>query len=77
MNEQPQDIKELLLATDEEFHRLADQHHELEDRLHELLTRPYLSEPEQLEEVTIKKRKLMLKDRMESIINQHRAHVHH
>lgn len=76
MNEQSQDIKALLLQTDEEFHRLFDQHHALEDRLHELTARPYLSEPEQLEEMTIKKQKLLLKDRMESIV-KHRSIAHH
>jgi len=72
MNGQTQDLKELLLQTDEEFHNLAAKHHELEGRLHELVLKPYLSEPEQLEEVTLKKRKLMLKDRMEDIIRRHR-----
>ena len=77
MNEQSQDLKEQLLSNDEEFHRLADQHHELDSRLHELTTRSYLSEPEQIEEVTIKKRKLQLKDRMEHILLQHRHETHH
>ena len=72
MNEQSQDLKELLLQTDEEFHHLAAKHHELEDRLHELTAKHYLSEPEQVEEVTLKKRKLQLKDRMEDILRQHR-----
>ena len=67
MNEQSQDLKALLLQTNEEFHHLAAQHHELEDRLHEILTKPYPSEPELLEESTLKKRKLQLKDRMEAI----------
>jgi uncharacterized protein YdcH (DUF465 family) len=70
MNEQSQDIKAQLLATDEEFHALAVKHHELEGRLHELITKHYLSEPEQFEEVTLKKRKLQLKDRMEDIVRQ-------
>jgi uncharacterized protein YdcH (DUF465 family) len=72
MNAQSQELKELLLQTDEEFHQLAAKHHELEDRLHQLISRPYLSEPEQVEEVTLKKRKLQLKDRMEDILRRYR-----
>ncbi len=72
MNAQGQDLKELLLQTDEEFHQLAAKHHELEGRLHELTAKHYLSEPEQVEEVTLKKRKLQLKDRMEDILRRHR-----
>jgi hypothetical protein len=72
MNAQSQELKELLLQTDEEFHQLAAKHHELEDRLHHLISRPYLSEPEQVEEVTLKKRKLQLKDRMEDILRRYR-----
>ena len=68
-----QELKELLLKTDEEFRQLATQHHQLDDRLHELSSKPYLSEPEQVEEVTLKKRKLHLKDRMEDILRRHRA----
>jgi uncharacterized protein YdcH (DUF465 family) len=70
MNEQSQDLKELLLQTDEEFHQLAAKHHELDDRLHELTAKSYLSQPEQLEEVNLKKRKLQLKDRMEDILRR-------
>jgi uncharacterized protein YdcH (DUF465 family) len=72
MSGQPQDLKEVLLETDAEFHDLALKHHQLEDRLHELTAKPYLSEPEQVEEVTLKKRKLLLKDRMEGILRQRR-----
>jgi uncharacterized protein YdcH (DUF465 family) len=72
MNEPSQDLKELLLQTDEEFHRLAAKHQELEGRVNELSAKPYLSEPEQLEEVTLKKRKLQIKDRMEDILRRHR-----
>jgi uncharacterized protein YdcH (DUF465 family) len=66
------DLKPLLLETDEEFRRLAVMHHELDERLHELATKPYLSEPEKVEEVTLKKRKLQLKDKMETIVRRHR-----
>ena len=72
MNAEPLGAKAELLQTDEELHTLAVQHHELEDRLHELSSKHYLSEPEQLEKVTLKKRKLQLKDRMEDILRRHR-----
>ena len=72
MNEQSQDLKDPSLLTDAEFNGLVTKHHELESRLHELTEKPYLSEPEQLEEVTLKKRKLQLKDRMEDILRQRR-----
>jgi uncharacterized protein YdcH (DUF465 family) len=72
MNGQSQDLKDQLLQTDEEFHNLFAKHHELEGRLHELTEKHYLSEPEQLEEVTLKKRKLQIKDRMEDILRRHR-----
>ena len=37
-----QELKELLLKTDEEFRQLATQHHELDDRLHALSGKSYL-----------------------------------
>ena len=60
MNEQSQ-------HTDEEYHDLAAKHHELDERLSQLTAKHYLSEPEQLEEATLKKRRLQLKDRMEDL----------
>jgi len=77
MDSQPLDLKEELARTDQEFNDLRARHHELEDRLHELTSKHYLSEPEQVEEVTLKKRKLLLKDRMENILRRHREqHAH-
>ena len=72
MNAQSQDLKEQLIQSDEEFHNLAVKHHELEDRLHELTSKHYLSQPEQVEETNLKKRKLQIKDRMEDILRRHR-----
>jgi len=72
MNEPSRNLKELLLQTDEEFHHLAAKHNELDGRLHELAKKHYLSEPEQLEAVNLKKRKLQLKDRMEDILRRRR-----
>ena len=71
-----QDLKNLLLETNEEFRTLASRHHELDDRLHELAAKHYLSDAEQFEEVSLKKRKLQMKDRMESIMRAYR-HAQH
>jgi len=71
-----QDLKNLLLETNEEFRTLASRHHELDDRLHELTAKHYLSDDEQIEEISLKKRKLQMKDRMESIMRHYRNGHH-
>jgi uncharacterized protein YdcH (DUF465 family) len=62
-----QDVKNLLLRESDQYRQLAERHHQLDDRLHQLTEQHYLSGNEQLEEVTIKKRKLALKDQMEQM----------
>jgi uncharacterized protein YdcH (DUF465 family) len=64
------ELKERLIASDLEFRDLSTRHHELDERLHELSSRHFLTEPEQLEEVQIKKQKLRLKDRLEDILRR-------
>ncbi len=66
-----QELKERLLVSDQEFRDICTRHHELDARLHELSSRHFLTEPEQLEEVQIKKQKLRLKDRMEDILRNY------
>ena len=68
-----QSFEKQLLKTDEKFRQLSEKHFELERRLRDLLDRSYLSEPEQVEEATLKKRKLQLKDRMEDILRRERS----
>ena len=65
-------IKEQLLASDEEFRRLAHEHSEYAKRLEALIEKRYLSDDEKLEEVRLKKLKLRLKDQMEAIEQKHR-----
>jgi uncharacterized protein YdcH (DUF465 family) len=70
----PTDSKELreqLLKTDPEFRELCDRHSELDHQIAEMSAKPHLSEPEQLEEIKLKKRKLQLKDRIEDILRRH------
>jgi uncharacterized protein YdcH (DUF465 family) len=66
-----QEVKNLLLQSDPQFRTLAEQHHQLDDRLHQLIEKHYLSANEQIEEVTLKKRKLALKDQMEGIVREY------
>ncbi len=70
----PTDFEELrrrLLQSDEEYRQLASQHHDLDEKIHDLTARHYLSQPEQVEETTLKKKKLQLKDQMELILRRH------
>jgi uncharacterized protein YdcH (DUF465 family) len=62
-----QQLKSQLLNDNDNYRHLAEDHHRLDHRLHELLDKHYLSTTEQLEEVTLKKRKLALKDQMEQM----------
>jgi uncharacterized protein YdcH (DUF465 family) len=73
-NEQ-EDIKAHLLATNEEYRRLSGEHSEFAKKLDALESLPHLTEEEQIEEVRLKKLKLKLKDQMEAIVSQSRAHV--
>ena len=67
-----QEVKNVLLQSDENYRQLATRHQELDTRLHELSEKHYLSTSEQFEEVTLKKRKLALKDQMEEIARHYR-----
>ena len=62
-----QEVKNLLLHNDPTYRDLAERHHQLDDKLHQFTDRPFLTNSEQLEEVTLKKMKLALKDQMERI----------
>jgi hypothetical protein len=63
-------VRESLLSGNEEYRRLSEQHREYESRLDTLTQKVVLSDEEQVEEVTLKKKKLQLKDRMEAIARE-------
>ena len=68
-------VREQLLASHEEFRRLAQEHTQNCQRLHSLIEKRYLTEDEKLEEVRIKKVKLRLKDQMQMIEQEYvRSH---
>ncbi len=72
MPQTPDTVRESLLSQSDEYRRLDAQHHEFESRLVVLTDKAVLSDDEQLEEVTLKKKKLQVKDRMEAIARQFR-----
>jgi len=67
------ELKAHLMATNEEFRRLAIQHSEFAKKLDALEACPHLTDQEQLEETRLKKLKLRLKDQMEAIVSQYRS----
>jgi uncharacterized protein YdcH (DUF465 family) len=67
-----QELKNRLIAADEEYSRLSTEHSNYERQLEQLSNRPYLTDSEKLEEVNLKKRKLSLKDQMERILQKHK-----
>ena len=67
-----QGLRDRVLQRDQEFRQLATKHQELDTRLHQLSHHQHLSGSEQLEQATLKKRKLQLKDRMEDILRRYR-----
>jgi uncharacterized protein YdcH (DUF465 family) len=59
-----------LVQQDPQYRRLAEKHQEYEERLGQLQTRRWLSEEERVEEVTLKKLKLAVKDEMEAMLRR-------
>jgi hypothetical protein len=64
-------LKEELMSHHTEFRELAKEHGKYEERLSELSALTYPSDEEQLEEITLKKKKLAIKDQMHSLLLQH------
>ncbi len=68
-------VKEELMSSNPEFRELAREHGRYEQRLSELSALSYPSDEEQLEEVTLKKKKLAIKDQMYSLMLQYEKAV--
>lgn len=66
-------LKAELMTTDPEFRELAREHGRYEARLSELSALPYPNDEEQLEETTLKKKKLAIKDQMHSMMLQYQS----
>ncbi len=74
---QDEDFKAHLLATDEHFRTLAEQHAHLKHQIEEIESKPHVTSMDELEEQRLKKLKLHVKDQMNEILASHRhASVH-
>jgi uncharacterized protein YdcH (DUF465 family) len=65
-------IKERLLAENPEFRRLLDEHHAHDRALGEIEARSFPTSEDQLREKDLKKRKLLIKDKMALLIQDYR-----
>lgn len=64
-------VRDELLKTDSTFRDLVHKHEGYEKRLVELAHLTYPNDDEQLEEVTLKKKKLLIKDEIYEIMQKH------
>ena len=73
MSNRTADIQQILSTEDPEFRQWIEEHHQCEHRLNELTGKNEVSTEEEVEEKTLKKRKLLLKDQMASRIRTYEA----
>lgn len=69
------ELKGRLLAEDDEYRKLHEEHRGCDEKLHGLTRKSFLNGNEQIEEKMLKKQKLLLKDRMEAIKVRYESEV--
>ncbi len=69
------ELRDQLLKENAEYRRLAAEHQSCDDQLESLTNKHFLSEEEELQEKTLKKKKLMLKDQMYSMVQKVRRQM--
>ena len=72
-----EEIKEQLMSSSADFRRLAEEHLQYEGKLQEINNRQHMSDLDHMEEVKLKKKKLQLKDQMNSMIAKLRDELSH
>lgn len=70
--QEQEELKAHLVATDDSFRQIADEHTRLKRRVAEIEANPHPSDDEVTEEVRLKKLKLALKDQMLELMHQYR-----
>jgi uncharacterized protein YdcH (DUF465 family) len=64
------ELQEQLLRDNAEYRRLAAEHQSYDHQLEDLSSKHFLSEEEQIQEKTLKKKKLLLKDQMHIMVQK-------
>ena len=75
MSISPRDIREELMSKDAEFQRLLEEHNRYEAQLEQLTKATYLSSEDLIQQNTLKKLKLRLKDEMERRVARHQQEL--
>ncbi len=73
MERNQDELKAHLMATDETFRRLAEQHAEYKKQIEAIEAKPHLTPEDEIEEQRIKKLKLRIKDQMSEIMARYRT----
>jgi hypothetical protein len=69
---QDDDLKAHLLATNEHFRALAEQHAHLKKQIEAIESRPHVTSDDEIEEQRLKKLKLHVKDQMNEMLAQYK-----
>jgi uncharacterized protein YdcH (DUF465 family) len=67
------DVKAVLLRSDEAFRQMVSEHQQLDERIRHLSSLSYLTDEQRYDEAQLKKRKLALKDRIEARVRGERG----
>ena len=74
---QDESFKAHLLATNEQFRQLSEQHAQLKHQIEEIESKPHVTAEDELEEQRLKKLKLHVKDEMNEIVASARHAMAH
>lgn len=69
------ELRQSLLAQDPQFRQLAEQHSKCETELEQIHNELYLNSEDLIQEITLKKLKLRLKDEMELMVARHQRQL--
>jgi uncharacterized protein YdcH (DUF465 family) len=73
MEQQNEELKAHLMATDQQFRTLAEEHARFHQQLEQLEAKAHLTWEDEVEEIRLKKQKLRLKDEMNAMIARYRS----